>query len=195
MTKSANTQYPILPAISERWSPRSFTGEVPEKETLMRLFEAARWAPSSMNGQPWFFIVGTANSPETYQAILSTLNPGNAEWAKSAPILLISVMNALRTNGKPNRWAPYDLGQAVANLATQATAEGLYVHQMGGFDRNKAAELFHLPEGHEAITAIAIGYLGQPDALDDELREREVAPRSRKELNTFVFDGEWEKAF
>ena len=195
MTKSANTQFPILPAISERWSPRSFSEQIPTRETLMHLFEAARWAPSSMNGQPWFFIVGTANSPETYQAILSTLNPGNAEWAKSAPVLLISVMNALRTNGKRNRWAPYDLGQAVANLATQATAEGLFIHQMGGFNREKAAELFHFPQGYEAMTAIAIGYLGDPEVLVEDLYEREIGPRSRKDFKEFVFGGDWGKAF
>jgi nitroreductase len=191
MIKSANTQYSILPAISERWSPRSFSPQEPEKETLMRLFEAARWAPSSMNRQPWFFIVGTWTEAETYEKILSTLNPGNAVWAQDAPVLAITVMNGLRDNGKPNRWAPYDLGQSVANLSIQATADGLYVHQMGGFDREKAANLFHIPEGHEAMTAMAIGYLGRAGALDGDLYERESAPRTRKEIDEFVFNGEW----
>jgi nitroreductase len=195
MTKSAETQFDILPEISERWSPRSFSPQEPDKTTLMRLFEAARWAPSSMNLQPWFFIVGTSESQDVYQQILSTLTPTNAQWAKDAPVLVIAVMNTLRVNGKPNRWAPYDLGQSVANLSIQATAEGLYVHQMGGFDRQKAAELFHLPEGHEAMTAIAIGYLGRAETLDDELYERELAPRTRKDFSEFVFDGEWEKSF
>lgn len=195
MIKSADTQYPLLHVISERWSPRSFSPLEPEKSVLMRLFEAARWAPSSSNGQPWFFLVGTSENPETHEKILSTLNPGNALWAKNAPVLVIAVMNALRTNGKPNRWAPYDLGQAVANLAVQATAEGLYVHQMAGFNRQTAAELFHLPEGYEAMTAIAIGYLGRAEALEDELYDKEVAPRDRKDFSEFVFTGEWGKPY
>ncbi len=195
MKKSADTHYPILRAISDRWSPRSFSPQEPEKATLLRLFEAARWAPSSMNRQPWYFIVGTPESPETLQNILSTLNPGNAHWAQHAPVLAIAVMHALRDNGKPNRWAPYDLGQAVANLSIQATEEGLYVHQMGGFDRDKAAQLFRLPDGYEAMTAMAIGYIGRADALEADLFEREVAPRERKELHEFVFDGAWGKAY
>lgn len=195
MIKSANAQYPIMEEISERWSPRSFSPQEPDKETLMSLFEAARWAPSGMNRQPWFFIVGSWGQPETYQKILSTLNPGNASWAKDAPVLAITVMDALRDNGKPNRWAAYDLGQAVANLSIQAMAEKLYVHQMGGFDRSKAAELFHLPEGHEAMTAMAIGYLGRADALNEDFFTREVTPRTRKYVDEFVFGEDWNTPF
>jgi len=195
MIKSADTHHPILHVISERWSPRSFSPLEPDKSVLMRLFEAARWAPSSSNTQPWYFVVGTPENPETHEKILSSLNPNNARWAKNAPVLALAVMNALRINGKPNRWAPYDLGQAVANLAVQATAEGLYVHQMAGFNRQTAAALFHFPEGYEAMTAIAIGYLGRAEALEDDLYQKEVAPRDRKELTDFVFTGDWGNPF
>lgn len=195
MLKSAKTQYPILPAISERWSPRSFSPQVPDKAVLMRLFEAARWAPSAMNAQPWYFIIGSADTPDTHQKIFSTLRENNQRWAQHAPVLVLAVMNALRENGQPHRWAAYDLGQSVANLSIQATAEGLSVHQMGGFDREKAAELFHLPEGYEAMTAIAIGYAGSADALSGETYEQEVSPRTRKGFSEFIFGAEWGKPF
>lgn len=195
MTKSANTQYPILPAISERWSPRSFSKQMPEKETLMRLFEAARWAASSGNRQPWFFIVATKDNPELYEKLFSTLRPKNQLFADSAPVLVMAVMYTLRNGDKYNLWAPYDLGQAVSNLATQATAEGLFVHQMAGFDREMATNLFHLPEGYEPMTVMTIGYLGEPEALEGDFYEREVAPRERRDFAEFVFNGDWGKVF
>ena len=190
MNKSAETRYPISTLISERWSPRAFSEQEIKQEQLLALFEAARWAPSGGNRQPWFFLV-THKGTQTYEKLYATLKNNNLRWANTAPVLVLTVMNPIREDGRYNHLAGYDLGQAVANLATQATADGLYVHQMGGFDRNRAAELFDLPEGYEAMTVLALGYLGSPETLPEDLAEREMLPRERKPLNEFVFDGEW----
>jgi len=191
MNKSAQTQYPILDFLKNRWSPRAFAARPIEREKLLSLFEAARWAPSGGNVQPWSFIVTSRNEPEPFEKLLSTLNEGNRAWAKDAPVLVLSVVQHERAAGKPNPWAAYDVGQAVAHLSIQASAVGLVVHQMGGFDRQKAAQLFNLPEGYEALTVIAIGHAGDPALLPEGLRERELAARSRKPLSEFVFDGAW----
>jgi nitroreductase len=156
------------------------------------LFEAARWAPSSSNEQPWAFIVGTNDDSETHSKILSTMVEFNQAWAKHAPVLAIAVSEMeFARNKTPNRNAFYDTGSAVAHLTTEATARGLFVHQMAGFDPHKASEVFHIPKGWEPIAVFAIGYPGDPNALPDKLRERELAPRSRKPISEFVMSGEW----
>ncbi len=195
MNKSAQTQYPILDLLKNRWSPRAFAARPVEREKLLSLFEAARWAPSGGNVQPWSFIVTTQSEPEAFEKLLSALGEGNRVWAKDVPVLVLSVVQREREPGKPNRWAAYDVGQAVAHLSIQASAIGLAVHQMGGFDAQQAAQLFNVPEGYEALTVFAIGYAGDPALLPDRLREREVAARSRKPLNEFVFDGAWQEPF
>lgn len=193
MNETTQTDHPISPLISQRWSPRAFRDEMPPRDALLRLFEAVRWAPSSGNGQPWRFVVTSKDQPQAYEKLFATLRPGNQVWAGSAPLLVMAVMDALRDNGRPNLWAPYDLGQAVANLATQATAEGLFVHQMAGFDREQAKAAFNLPERFEPMTVFVIGYLGDADSLPDDLRESELAPRERKPLGSFTFENEWEQ--
>jgi len=194
MNKTAQTDHPISPLISQRWSPRAFRNEMPPRDALLRLFEAARWAPSSGNGQPWQFVVTSKENPQAYDKLFDCLRPNNQVWAGSAPLLVMAVMEALRDNGRPNLWAPYDLGQAVANLAVQATAEGLFVHQMAGFDREQAKQAFNLPERFEPMTVFVIGYLGEPDSLPDDKRESELAPRERKPLSSFTFENEWGQA-
>jgi len=129
---------------------------------------------------------------EPFEKLLGTLNERNQDWAKHAPVLVLSVVQRERAVGQPNPWATYDVGQAVAHLSVQATALGLVVHQMAGFDRQKAAELFALPEGYDALTVFAIGYEGDPATLPAGLRERELEQRSRKPLKEFVFDGAWQ---
>ena len=191
MNKTAQTDYDIHPLINQRWSPRAFRNEMPPRDALLRLFEAARWAPSSGNGQPWQFVVTSIENPQAYEKLFATLHPANQAWVGSAPLLVMAVMEALRDNGRSNLWAPYDLGQAVANLAIQATAEGLFVHQMAGFDREQAKVAFNLPEQFEPMTVFVIGYPGDPDSLSDDLRERELAPRERKPLSSFTFEDEW----
>jgi len=192
MNKSAQTQYPILDFLKNRWSPRAFAARPVELHKLLSLFEAARWSPSGGNQQPWSFIVTNQTEREPFEKLLGTLNERNQDWAKHAPVLVLSVVQRERAAGQPNPWATYDVGQAVAHLSVQATALGLVVHQMAGFDRQKAAELFALPEGYDALTVFAIGYEGDPATLPAGLRERELEQRSRKPLKEFVFDGAWQ---
>ena len=181
----------ILPIIEKRWSPRAFDPNRPvELESLSTLFEAARWAPSTGNEQPWRFIVGV-NFDQCHKDIFSTLAEGNQRWAMQAPVLLIGVAKLVR-NDRPNRLALHDLGLATENLFLQAYDLHLYCHFMGGFSADKARELFGIPSDYEPVTAAAIGYPGDLDALPDDLKQREVAPRQRKPLEELVFTGQWE---
>jgi len=192
MRKLAETRYPIHELLRERWSPRAFADRMVEPEELRSLLEAARWAPSSFNEQPWSFIVATKQHPGEYERLLSCLVEGNVRWAQHAPVLMLSVAKlAFERNGKPNRHAFHDVGLAVENLVIQATALGLAVHQMAGFHVDKARELFSIPDGHEPVAALVLGFPGDPAGLPEDLREREVAPRIRKPLESFVFSGQW----
>lgn len=192
MHNPAKTDYPVHDLIQNRWSPRAFSDNPVSPETLRSLFEAARWAPSSSNEQPWAFIVGTKDDLETHNKILNTLVEFNQGWAKHAPVLAIAVSQMeFARNKTPNRNAFYDTGAAVAHLTAEATSRGLFVHQMAGFDPQKAIEVFHIPKGWEPIAAFAIGYPGDPNALPDKLRERELAPRSRKPISEFVMSSDW----
>jgi nitroreductase len=187
MEKRAKTDYPIHPILEQRWSPRAFDEKPVEKEKLQRLFEAARWSPSSSNEQPWYFMVGRSGD-NTYAKIFDTLIEFNQLWAKTAPILVLAVgYSKSLKSGRDHFWYKYDVGQAVAHLSFQATEEGLYVHQMAGFDRAKASELFSLSDGHNALTVFAIGYMGDYKVLHPNLQPLELAERSRKSLKEFVF--------
>ena len=192
--RPAETSVPIHDLMKHRWSPRAFDPRPVEPEKLRALFEAARWAPSSYNAQPWYFIVGTKNDPENYNRVLETFVEFNQSWAKQAPVLALSVAKLKFDDGKPNRHAFHDMGQAAANLNIQAEALGLSVHQMAGIDPEKARKLFHIPADYEAVAGIALGYAGDPASLPEELRKRELAPRQRKPLDSFVFAGEWGKS-
>jgi nitroreductase len=192
MHKPAATQYPVHELIRERWSPRAFSEKAVSPEILQSLFEAARWAPSSNNEQPWAFLVGTRGNGGTFRKILGTLVEFNQTWAKHAPVLAIAVSElAFAKNGHSNRNAFYDTGAAVSQLTTEATSRGLFVHQMAGFDPHKAIEAFAIPNGWESIAAFAIGYAGDPQTLPESLRERELAPGTRKPLHEFVLSGQW----
>lgn len=192
MQKPAPTDYPIHELLRERWSPRAFSEQAVLPEVLRGLFEAARWAPSSSNEQPWSFLVGTKDDKEFHAKLVSTLVEGNQVWAKHAPVLGIAVTKLAFARGNhPNRNAFYDTGAALADLTVEATSRGLFVHQMGGFDPPKAIELFSIPTGWEPIAAFAIGYPGDPQSLPENLRERELAPRSRKPLSELVMSGSW----
>jgi nitroreductase len=192
--KPATTSVPIHQLISERWSPRSFADRPVEPEKIRALFEAARWAASSFNGQPWRFIVATKDDAANYKRVLDSFVEFNQSWAKNAPVLAISVANLkFDHNGEPNRHAFHDVGQAAATLALQAEALGLAVHQMAGILPDKAREIFEIPEGYEAVAGLAIGYPGEPHTLPDHLKERELAPRERKPLDSLVFTGKWGK--
>lgn len=159
---------------------------------LRSLFEAARWSASSYNEQPWSYVVATQENPDQFQQLLSCLAEGNQIWAKDAPVLALSVVSLkFALNSQDNRAAVHDLGAASCNLAVEATARGLYVHQMIGIFPDRARDLFEIPDGFEAWTALAIGYQGDSITLPDGLKERDLNPRQRKPVNQFVFSGKW----
>ncbi len=193
-SKEALTNLAIHELIRLRWSPRSFAPTPIEPEKLHRIFEAARWAPSSSNLQPWNFMVGLSGD-ETYKTIYSTLVEFNRLWAFLAPVLMVSISKGTNSRGEPNESHTYDIGQAVAYMSLQAMAEGVYVHQMGGIDKVLAGRLLGVPENYNVITAIAMGYPGDPEVLHENLKLLEYAPRARKPLAEFVFSGKFgEKA-
>ena len=192
--KTAQTSRPIHPLLSQRWSPRAFADRPVEAAELVALLEAARWAPSSYNEQPWHFIVAPKDETKSFDRLLGCLSRGNASWAAKAPVLMLAVAQLVDEDGDPNRHAFYDVGQAVAQMALQALDLGLYMHQMAGFDGEKAQQVFAIPAQFEPAAAIALGYLGDPADLPERYREGEAQPRSRKALAEFVFAGQWGQA-
>ncbi len=190
--KKASTDYPIHELLAERWSPYGFEDRAVAQADLRSLFEAARWAASSYNEQPWSYLVATRENPVEFARLLSCLVEGNQAWAKSATVLALGVVSLrFSRNNKENRAAVHDLGLAAGNLLVEATARGLCVHQMIGILPANAREVYQIPEHSEAWTAIAIGYKGDPAKLPDALKERDLAPRQRKPLSQFVFSGKW----
>ena len=181
----------VVPLFHERWSPRSFSDRDVSCETLAKVFEAARWAASSSNEQPWKYIVGLRGT-ETHKLIFESLVPGNQKWAAKVPVLIISTTRkAFAKNDAPNRFALHDLGAANAQLVLEAHALGLAAHQMGGYDEATARQLLGIPDDYLTGSAIAIGYQDDPEQLGDAgLIEREVAPRTRKPLSEIAL-GAW----
>ncbi|MBW4602891.1 MAG: nitroreductase family protein [Calothrix sp. FI2-JRJ7] len=195
MDKSSDTQYPIHDLLRLRWSPLAFSERAVEPEKLCSVLEAARWAASSFNEQPWSFIVATKDNQAEFERLLSCLAEGNQEWAQNAPVLMLSVAKVnFERNGIENRHAFHDVGAAVASAAIQATALGLFIHQMAGFDVPKTKEVYGIPNGYEPVEAIALGYLGNSETLSEKLLQREQAPRTRRSLEQFVFSGSWNQA-
>ena len=192
MQKAAVTDVPVHELIKNRWSPRAFSDKAVPAEILRSLFEAARWAPSSNNEQPWTYLIATKDEADNFAKMLAVLVEFNANWAKNAPVLALSVAH-LKTQreGKPNRVALHDVGTATAQFTFEANSHGLLVHQMAGFDADKARQTFAIPPDWEPVTAIAVGYPGDPGSLPEKLRERELAPRTRKPLSEFVMTGGW----
>jgi len=185
-------EFPIHPLLAGRRSIVAFAPTSVEPETLASLMEAARWAPSCRNEQPWSFIVATRASKSDFDRLLGCLVEFNVQWAQHAPLLLLSVARlTFESNGQPNRHAFHDVGQAIANLTFQATVSGLVVHQMAGFDVEKARREFSIPQDYEPVAAAAIGYPGNSAELPEKLRNREASPRKRKPLSSFVFEGGW----
>lgn len=189
-SRNAQTDAPLITPLVERWSPRAYdpTAEV-EPAVLRTILEAARWAPSANNVQPWRFILGRRGT-DAFTTIHDAMLGFNQAWADSAAVLIVNVAETVDPEGKPRPWARYDLGQAVAHLTVQAQHEGLHTHQMGGFDAARIHDAFDLDASLEVVSITAIGVLGDVDALPDALREREVAPRLRKPLEELVLIGE-----
>jgi nitroreductase len=195
--KTARTDHDVIDLIARRWSPRAFdsTKDVTRAE-LLRLFEAARWAPSGQNEQPWrFVVIVRRESPTAFEALLAALLPKNRSWAEAAPVLVLVAVDETRKYG-PSSGAWYDAGQAVAFLTLQATAMRLSVRQMEGFLTASAREACNVPAPFTPAVIMAIGYAGDPEALPHEShRVAERQPRTRRPLSEFVFDTEWGRAF
>jgi nitroreductase len=197
--KTARADREVIDLILRRWSPRAFDpARAVAREDLLRLFEAARWAPSSGNEQPWrFVVVERAAAPDRHAAVTAALTGRNPLWASGVPVLvLVVVKSTLSRHDAVNRHAWYDTGQAVGFLTLQATSMGLSVRQMEGYDVAKARAACEIPADFEPAVIMAIGYAGDPAKLEyDKHREAEVAPRSRKSTEEFVFGGSWGKAY
>ena len=184
--RTAVTSAPVLDSIATRWSPRAFDADHSLPEGALRgVFEAARWSARSNTSQPWRFIIARRGSA-SFAKVEAALMGFNQAWAGTAAALVVNVAETLNAEGQEQPWASYDLGQAVASYSLQAHSEGLYVHQMGGFDRQAIREAFSLEAGQEPISVAAIGLLGDADQLPDALREREIAPRNRRALDEIV---------
>lgn len=187
--------FPVLESIQARWSPYRFDPVPIEVQKLKTCFEAARWAASSFNDQPWFWIVATRDEPEQFQRMVGCLMSPNQGWASNAGALVLSVIReTFAYNKKPNRVALHDLGQAAAHFALQATALGLQVHQMAGIDQAAIRREYGIPDGHEPQTAIAIGYPDTSEPTDEtaiSLHERDSGERKRRELSEQLFSGKW----
>jgi len=189
-SRKADTTAQLIDPLVDRWSPRAFDpNAVVEAEALRTILEAARWAPSANNSQPWRFIVARRGTP-AFTTAHDAMMGFNQAWADSAAVLVLNIAEIADADGKPRPWARYDLGQAVAHLTVQAQHEGLHTHQMGGFDAAALHAAFDLADNLEVVSITTIGVLGDVDSLPDVLREREVAPRQRKSLDELVLVGE-----
>lgn len=192
MEKPAPTEHEVYELIRRRWSPRAFSRAPIADATLRSLFEAARWAASCFNEQPWRFIVARREDDAAFARLASCLTESNQRWAESAAVLMLSLASrTFARNGEPNRHALHDVGLAAAQLTLQATALGLAVHQMAGFSSQRARELLAVPEAFEPVAMIAVGYPGDPDQLPEDLRQRELGGRLRRPQAEFVFSGTW----
>ena len=181
-----NNVFKINNLVKKRWSPRSFSEKLIENDILLSIFEAARWAPSSMNEQPWIYYY-SKNGEAGFEKILDCLLPSNSVWAKNANVLIISAANKkYQRSNAPNRHYMYDTGSANQNLLLQALEYDIYGHPMGGFDVEKTKTLLSLTEEIEPICIIALGYLDKPENLEEPYRSREIAERKRKPLEEII---------
>jgi nitroreductase len=176
----------VMPVVLERWSPRAFADRDISPADLKKIFEAARWAPSSFNEQPWRFIVGHRNT-ETYKKIADSLVSSNQAWAQNAPVLILNIAKTrFSNNDSPNYHALHDLGAANGFITLQAASMGMATHQMAGFDHGKVREAFAIPETYAIGSVMALGYQGDPTALGERYQAQEQSPRSRKSLSEIV---------
>ena len=191
--KPAPIEHPVLDAVRERWSPRAFDGQPIAPDALRSLFEAARWAASSFNEQPWRWLLAGRDDANAFAKMLSCLGEWNQRWARSAGALAMGVAREQFTKGgKPNHHAWYDLGQSSALMAVQAAGLGLQIHQMGGIDPARVKAIYGVPDGFQVVVGIAIGRPGDPESLPDEdMQESERAARTRRALAESVFGGRW----
>lgn len=188
MQKSSECESPVLDVIRDRRSRRAYDSTPISEDIIRSLFEAARWAPSSVNEQPWLYIYAHKGQ-ELWSAIFESLNDANKIWAESAPLLVASLTrNRFLRNDRPNTSARYDLGAANAFLSLQATHHGLNVHQMGGFNTDKLREALSVPEDFDPVVVMAVGFPASADILPEPLKLRELAPRERYLQKEFVMN-------
>jgi nitroreductase len=192
MEKPADNQYPIHDLVRRRWSPRAFAERAVEPDRIQSLFEAARWAASAFNEQPWRFLIASREHPAEFQRMLECLVEGNRVWAQYAPLIGLTVVRTeLSRNDRPNRNATHDLGLAMGNLSLQATALGLAVHQMGGVHHELIRSKYDIPDAFEPVNGFAVGYPGDADQLTGDLLEAELEPRTRRPIDEIVYAGSW----
>ncbi|MBT8078277.1 MAG: nitroreductase family protein [Gammaproteobacteria bacterium] len=192
--RTAETSEPIHPLLARRWSPLAFDEARPvEREKLLSIMEAARWAPSCFNEQPWrYLLCDRFSDPQSWSRALGCLVPGNQRWAERAPVLIAALSHKLfQRNGKTNRWSAHDNGAASENMCLQACELGLAVHQMGGFDADRLLREFKIPGSHQANAMIALGYPGDPATLSDNDRRRQEKPRERDPIGSIAFLNAW----
>lgn len=194
MANHAYPDHPIHELIATRWSPYAFSRSPIPREDLLSIFEAARWAASSFNEQPWRYLIASRDRTLDFEKILGCLVEGNRAWAREAPILALGcIRKTFSRNDMPNRVAQHDLGLASASLTFEATSRGVYVHQMAGILPEKAREIFTIPEAFEAVTALALGYRANPGTGVRELHIRDERARTRRPLREFVFGANWDE--
>lgn len=187
ITKIANTDFPIHDLLARRWSARAFSTKTVEKSKLLSILEAARWAPSSRNEQPWRYVVFTDDNREKLDKARSILLEIN-NYAKRAPILICAITKRTYSdNGIYNKLHFHDLGAANENMFLESFNQGLIMHEMGGFNRDKARELFNIPDDYEVGIMIAIGYQDSHEILPERYREKANSPRERKPLSEIAF--------
>ena len=186
-------EHEIMPVLAQRRSPRAYSGQAVAADVVAQVFTAASSAASCYGEQPWRYLMGSrATSPEAYEKILGSFMEFNQAWAKKAPVLAVGVAKLhFSHDGNANGWARYDVGQATATLAVQAAELGLQIHQMAGFSPDALRAAFSIPEGFEPVVVFTLGYPGPASDLPDATREREEAPRTRKPLAEFLFEGAW----
>jgi nitroreductase len=192
-TNVLTPEYPILPQFTQRRSPRAYTSQPVPAEALQQLFTAAGSAASCFGEQPWRYLVGNKEKhPEAFDKILHAMGEFNQVWAKEAPVLVASIAKTTFSHdSNPNAWAKHDVGQATATLAIQAVELGLQIHQMAGFSQDALRAAFSIPADYDLVAVFTVGYPAPADAVPESLRERELAPRTRKPLTEFVFEGGW----
>ena len=192
-TNVLTLEHEIMPVLTQRRSPRAYSDQVVPAAVVEQVFTAASSAASCYGEQPWRYLMGSqASSPEAHAKILSSFMEFNQVWAKKAPVLAVGVAKlTFSHDGNANGWAKYDVGQATATLAVQATELGLQIHQMAGFSPDALRAAFNIPEGFEPVVVFTLGYPGPASDLPDGLREKETAPRVRKPLTEFLFEGAW----
>ncbi len=196
MHKPAITQVPIDATIANRWSGRAYdAARAVQRDDVIALLEAARWAPSCYGDQPWRFMIWNRHEDAAgWQRAFDSLSPGNQAWVKDAPLLVLVAADSLfKHNGQPNRWSQYDTGAAALNLCLQAASAGMMAHQMGGFDADRLRTAFDIPQQFSLMAMVSVGYPAEISTLSGEVLERETAPRTRRPLGELFFSGAWGK--